>query len=43
MIKKIIFLLIFVIILNSCGRKDDPKYKEDSENQVKLKVLINNV
>ena len=43
MIKKIIFLLICIIMLNSCGRKADPEYKEDNENQVRLKVLTNKV
>ena len=43
MIKKTIFLLICVIILSSCGRKGDPIYKEESENEVSLKVLINKV
>ncbi len=43
MIKKIVFLIIFVIILNSCGRKGDPEYKEDNKNQVNLKVLTKQV
>ena len=43
MIKKTIFLLVCIIILSSCGRKGDPIYKEENENQAGLKVLINKV
>ncbi|MFL2902206.1 MAG: hypothetical protein ACJZ4W_00580 [Candidatus Pelagibacter sp.] len=43
MIKKIISLFIFVIILNSCGKKAPPEYKEDNENQARLNLVTKKV
>ena len=31
MTKKIILALIFIIVLFSCGRKDDPKYNDEKQ------------
>jgi len=38
MIKKLILIFIFSILLVSCGKKDDPKYKVDKNNLIIFKV-----
>tara|TARA_B100001996_G_scaffold330470_1_gene278656 strand:- start:644 stop:775 length:132 start_codon:yes stop_codon:yes gene_type:complete len=43
MIKKIIFLLIFIISLNSCGKKAPPEYKEDNNNQARLEIVTKKI
>ncbi len=38
MIKKIIFLMICLIILSSCGRKGDPEYQAAQHDIIMQKV-----
>ena len=38
MIKKLILISIFCILLFSCGKKADPKYKVDKNNLLIFKV-----
>ncbi len=39
MIKKIMLILICVILLNSCGKKGDPEYKETKNIKKQLIVI----
>ena len=32
MIKKIVLILIFTCFIISCGKKDDPEYKQSTKN-----------
>ena len=42
MFKKIILVFICVIVLVSCGRKNDPKYETSSNGEaMNLKISIN--
>ena len=43
MIKKITFITICLILLTSCGRKNDPKYEASLDNNVLKLNNINNV
>ena len=38
--KKIIFIILFLSILASCGKKDDPKYKQGKLNLSYNIILI---
>jgi hypothetical protein len=38
MIKKLIFISIFVILLFSCGKKGDPEYKATKNNTLTFKI-----
>ena len=39
MIRKIIFILFISLMLISCGKKGDPKYK-DPEKEVKMNIFM---
>ena len=43
MIKKVILITICLILLTSCGRKNDPKYEASLNNNVLKSNNINNV
>ena len=38
MIKKLILISIFSVLLFSCGKKSDPKYKTTQSNALTFKV-----
>jgi hypothetical protein len=38
MIKKVILISIFCILLISCGKKGDPKYKANKDSIFKLSI-----
>ena len=40
MIKKIYILLFVSILICSCGKKDDPIYKEENQNVEKMNIQI---
>tara|TARA_Y100000741_G_scaffold129398_1_gene97452 strand:+ start:149 stop:283 length:135 start_codon:yes stop_codon:yes gene_type:complete len=40
MIKKIYILLFITIIICSCGKKDDPVYKEENKSSGKISIQI---
>ena len=42
MIKKVILITMCIILLTSCGRKNDPKYETSSNGEaMNLKISIN--
>ena len=43
MIKKITLITICLILLTSCGRKNDPKYEASLNNNVLKSNNINNI
>ena len=43
MIKKIILIAMCLILLTSCGRKNDPKYEASLNNNVLKLCDINNI
>ena len=43
MIKKVILITMCIILLTSCGRKNEPKYEASLNNNVKGYNNINNV
>ena len=43
MIKKIILIAMCLILLTSCGRKNDPKYEASLNNNVLKLSDINNI
>ncbi len=40
MIKKIFILLFVAIIINSCGKKGDPVYKDNKQNSGKISAQL---
>ena len=40
MIKKILIIIIFVTLTNSCGKKADPEYKESNYKYINQKYII---
>ena len=39
MIKKIIIILLFSLVIFSCGKKGDPEFKDSKRNTTKLKLF----
>ena len=40
MIKKILFIIVFLSIIISCGKKGDPEYKESKYKYINQKNII---
>ena len=43
MIKKILFIIVFLSIINSCGKKGDPEYKESKYKYINHENIINEI
>ncbi len=40
MIKKIFFILFIFLVVTSCGKKGDPKYKENQSKMININRIV---